>query len=258
MPNATVRANARTLPETTNRRGILAAAFAAGATAALPAPAAAQSPALSDVDRQVLDLWARRTELTAIVTRLSEEYAATHKQLPSWVRSGPKYLRRDGSGAGMETKSLWPLASDLSRRPPVEDEIINARPCPQELRDEFVAAFREACDRTGVLEDYARTFAEFAERQRQVEAENRRLGLDVLGLRCDAASRAVAQVENEFDQYLGASVFALAAVLIIAIKDDAEEIEGLTRATLAAIRPQLTGQIADDADRALAENEEVA
>jgi hypothetical protein len=37
MPNTTVRANARTLPEATNRRAVLRALLAGGATAALPA-----------------------------------------------------------------------------------------------------------------------------------------------------------------------------------------------------------------------------
>ena len=36
MPKATVRANARTLPEATNRRAVLGAVLAAGAIAAIP------------------------------------------------------------------------------------------------------------------------------------------------------------------------------------------------------------------------------
>jgi hypothetical protein len=46
---------------------------------------------------------------------------------------------------------------------------------------------------------------------------------------------------------------------MMAIKDDCEEaIVGLNRAALAAIRPQLVSAIAQDADRALAQNEEAA
>jgi hypothetical protein len=86
-----------------------------------------------------------------------------------------------------------------------------------------------------------------------------RLGVDVLGERCDAAAEAFCDVEAKFDEHIESSVLALGAVLMMAIKDDCEEaIVGLNRAALAAIRPQLVSAIAQDADRALAQNEEAA
>jgi hypothetical protein len=56
MPNAAVRANARTLPETTDRHAVLGADLAAGsagAPAILPAAAATQNE-LTKSDRQIL------------------------------------------------------------------------------------------------------------------------------------------------------------------------------------------------------------
>ena len=88
MPNAILRANAQSLPEPTNRRAILGAvlaAAAAGATAAFPA-AASPSPALSAIDRRVIDLWRRRAT-QAILARLSEESDAAEAKLP---RNGRK------------------------------------------------------------------------------------------------------------------------------------------------------------------------
>jgi hypothetical protein len=63
MPNATVRANDRTLPKATNRRAILGALFVGGATAALPALSLAN--AVSE-DAEVLALRAEfeRLEVT--------------------------------------------------------------------------------------------------------------------------------------------------------------------------------------------------
>jgi hypothetical protein len=61
MPNATERANARALPETTNRRAVLGAVLVAGAAVALPAvasPAAAIDPILALIERHKL-AWAR-------------------------------------------------------------------------------------------------------------------------------------------------------------------------------------------------------
>ncbi len=70
-------------------------------------------------------------------------------------------------------------------------------------------------------------------------------------LRCDCL--------GELDKRIGSSVLALGAVLIIAIEDNgAEETKGLNRASLAAIRPQLVGAIAEDAVRVLAQVEEGA
>jgi hypothetical protein len=61
MTNANERANARALPETTNRRAVLGAVLAAGAAVALPAlagPAAATDPIFALIRRHQL-AWAR-------------------------------------------------------------------------------------------------------------------------------------------------------------------------------------------------------
>lgn len=65
--------------------------------------------------------------------------------------------------------------------------------------------------------------------------------------------------EWELNQRIGASVLALGAVLIMEIGHDDHEFERVPkiyRAALAAIRPQLIGAIAADADRVLAEEGE--
>jgi hypothetical protein len=66
-------------------------------------------------------------------------------------------------------------------------------------------------------------------------------------------------IQGKIDEHLGASVLALACVLIGAIYDKSDEaLPGLNRASLAAIRPQLVGAIAEDADRVLASDGEAA
>jgi hypothetical protein len=59
---------------------------------------------------------------------------------------------------------------------------------------------------------------------------------------------------------IGASVHALAAVLVVQIKqdEDREDVPGLWRASLAVIRPQIVGAIAEAADRVLARETEEA
>jgi hypothetical protein len=96
---------------------------------------------------------------------------------------------------------------------------------------------------------------------RQQNAEEARLGIDILGPRRDAASDAVCDIEGKIDGHIGTSVLALGGFLVMEIseeREDGEEIPGLYRASLAAIRPQLVGAIAEDADRVLAQSEEAA
>jgi hypothetical protein len=61
-------------------------------------------------------------------------------------------------------------------------------------------------------------------------------------------------IEKVLRSDIGASMQALAAVLMIQIEDDEsnEDVPGLYRASLRAIRPQVVGLIAEAADRVLA------
>jgi hypothetical protein len=67
-----------------------------------------------------------------------------------------------------------------------------------------------------------------------------------------AISATILAIEKALHFDIETSVQALGAVLIIQIHDQwSEEVNGLNRAALVAIRPQLGGAIAEDADRAL-------
>jgi hypothetical protein len=65
------------------------------------------------------------------------------------------------------------------------------------------------------------------------------------------------EIEDALRGDMRASVHALAAALMIELKNSLEEVVAdLHFASLAAIRPQLVGAIAEEADRVLAEAEE--
>jgi hypothetical protein len=70
----------------------------------------------------------------------------------------------------------------------------------------------------------------------------------------DAAVDVLVAIEDILQTSIHSSVHALAAILMIEGKN--ENVPGLNRAALAAIRPQLIGAIAEAADRVLAEQEE--
>jgi hypothetical protein len=70
---------------------------------------------------------------------------------------------------------------------------------------------------------------------------------------CQASFDVHFAIEKLLQADIGASVHALAAVLVIEINERlCEEVDGLQKASLAAIRSQLVGAIAEDADRVLA------
>lgn len=74
---------------------------------------------------------------------------------------------------------------------------------------------------------------------------------------CEAAHKPVFAAEHVLAADMHKSVQALAAVLMVEIQDETpEEVDGLFRACLRAILPQLEGSIGADAERLLAQGEE--
>jgi hypothetical protein len=251
MPN-TVRADARDLPKATNRRAVLGAVLAAGAVAATALPASALgAPPLSAVDRRVLSLWGRGRAMKETGDRLSAEWCAKERTLLPWAQGGPVYLRPDGSPAGLPARAGWPIVADLSRRP-VVNGVINARPNAADLYGEFCAA-RQAVGWTDATHDFARALGDLSDRIRQQHSERERVGLARSGdPRINQAFDLLHTVAHKIEALIPASVLALGAHLIHEIEaDDEDHVIRSHRASLAAIRPQLVGAIAEDADRTL-------
>jgi hypothetical protein len=73
-----------------------------------------------------------------------------------------------------------------------------------------------------------------------------------------AAADKMADLEDAIEKKTDISILALAAHMMILIRIDDEEDYVLRtfRAALVAIRPQLVGEIADDTDRILAQDQE--
>ncbi len=99
MPNATVRAKDRTLPEATSRRAILGAVLTAGATAALPASSGAH--AVTE-DAEVLALRAEFERLDMTRQSLIEPTNELSRPFTQMVRE-----------TGYETARVWGEQSGL-------------------------------------------------------------------------------------------------------------------------------------------------
>jgi hypothetical protein len=267
MSNATVRANARAMPEATNRRAVLGSMLVAGAAVATALPgvviAAAQSPALSAIDRRVLDLWNRRSIMRTALERISDEARAAEAQMPAWARSGPKYVLAKSEifvpgvdGAGSDVG--WPEVVDVHQQPVDRLGRILARPNVEDLYNQFHADVRVNRDEARLK--LTRALIAHDERLKQQRAEEDRVGYSRLTARAEGVWPKVFDIEKAIRKHAEASVLAVAASLVIGIHADDEEENVLAayRAALRALRPQLVGAIAADADRVLAEKYEEA
>jgi hypothetical protein len=263
MANAADRANARTLPETTTRRAALVsiiAAGAVGATAALPAHATTELPALSAVDRRVLDLWRRRAKLVAFRERLHEQTGAAEAQMPRWARSGPKYRLAKGEielPGELDRDSVgWPEVADLDQQPVDVLGRIIARPNVEDLYAQFFNA--KLADRKQATQLFLQALLGHDERVKEQKAEQERTGYSRLSDRSQEVTAKIADLMDAIEKKAEISIMALAAhiIILIELNDDEDYVLRTFRATLVAIRPQLVGDIADDADRVLAQDGE--
>jgi hypothetical protein len=110
---------------------------------------------------------------------------------------------------------------------------------------------------SGKNADLARALIEWGGRVLEQEAEMERAGLDEHDERLGEAYSLIRDVEDTLRERMGESVLALAAVLVAEIDlEEPEDVPGLAAASLAAIRPQISGPIAEDADCALAARDE--
>jgi hypothetical protein len=261
MSNANERANARALPERTNRRAVLGAILAGGAAAAAVLPASvANASALSPADLRALDLYRRYRRAVAISDRLAEQRAAAEDRLPDWARMGPKHTFVDGRPFSTDTVG-WPVVADLRRCRPINSfGVVVARPNVEDICDQFTRAIRARVEREEATKELAEALAAFRERVAEQRAEQERVGYAHFAQREDDVTKVRIRISHELEASMGDSVLALAATLLIGIRLDDEEDYVIRnyRATLAAIRPQLVDVIAEDADKTLATSQEDA
>jgi hypothetical protein len=265
MPNATVRANARTLPEATNRRAVLGAVLAAGAlgaTAALPSIASG-APVLSAVDRRVLDLWGRYTRMRAALERIADQRNAAQAQMSDWARPGPKYVLVPGGDPrimGIDCSATIggvsvgsPQVPDLDQRLARASGWVLARPSVDDLYEQSQTNIKS-------IRELMEALRAHDARMNEQKAEDERVGYSRLNKRSETGWSKVVDLEDAIIDHTEASVLALGASLVIGIQgnDEQENVLAAYRASLRALRPQLVGAIADDADRVLAESEEDA
>jgi hypothetical protein len=261
MSNANERANARALPETTDRRAVLGAIIAGGAVAAATLPATvANASTLSPADLRALDLYRRYRRTLAISDQIAERCDAAEARLPDWARVGPKYTFADGRPFSTDTVG-WPVVADLSRCRPINSvRVVVARPNVEDICDQFTRAIRDGIGREEATEELTEALAAFRERVAEQRAEEERVGYAPLARRADDVVNLRISISDKLEASVGGSVLALAAALLIGIRLDDEEDYVIRnyRAALAAIRPQLVDVIAEDADRTLATSQEGA
>jgi hypothetical protein len=176
MPNATLRANAQTLPEATNRRAVLGAVLAAGALASLPSAAAACVATGHHPDAELLALIERAKVADSLST---DAYIAaadllneTRPSFPNalvWTEADAPHWYGVKPGKCIPDLDIDFLRSwlQLARKPdptkygdlgpvyPTLDFVERAREIGQ-TKDEYEAAEQAAREHPDVLEAEAR------------------------------------------------------------------------------------------------------
>lgn len=187
--------------------------------------------------------------------RLCELRRAAEARMPSWALPGPRYLLPLLSGVPTKNECVgWPEVADIDQQPTDRVGSILVRPDPIDLCERFHQDWQEL-DLEEARRRLTRALVALDERLQEQKIETARTGYSDLAARSDARWGKVAKIEDEIEGHVGSSVLALAATFLIRIELD-EGALGTDRATLAAIRPQLVGPIAEDVDRVLAQGEE--
>ena len=172
MPNATVRASARSLPETTSRRAILGAVLAAGGAAALPAVAGTLH---SHPDAELFALIERARTADSLADEASSaaddvlfKIAPSFPQALIWAETVDPFWYGVKSGERIPVRDIdflrdWlkrpdrPWPQDICRSPliPLRAFAERAREIVR-TKDEFEASWQAAGEHPDVLEAAAR------------------------------------------------------------------------------------------------------
>ena len=202
MTNATLRANAQTLPEATNRRAVLGAVLAAGAlgaTAVLPAYAATGPAALSATDRRVLDLWQpAQPDAGRPGTHLRSNGPGAGPN--AGIGSGwPKYVFAAGNSflylAGGDVG--WPEVADLDQQPVDAFGRILARPNVEDLYDQFKRTKdNELAGGEAATRGFLQALLAHDARVKEQEAEKDRAGFNRLNARSETGWSIVRDIEE--------------------------------------------------------------
>lgn len=233
---------------------------AAGATAFLPAHATTELPALSAVDHRVLDLWRRRAKLIAFRERLDEQTDAAEAELPQWARGGAKYRLAKGEielpGELDRHYVGWPEVANLDQQPVDVLGRVIARPNVEDLYAQFFNPAKAGREQATQL--FLQALLAHDERVKEQKAEQERTGYSRLSARSQEATEKIAVLMDAIEKKAEISILALAAhiIILIELNDDEDYVLRTFRATLVGIRPQLVGEIAQDADRVLAQDGE--
>jgi hypothetical protein len=175
MPNATVRASARSLPETTSRRAILGAVLAAGGVAALPAVAGTLH---SHPDAELFALIERARTADSLADEACEaaddvlfKIAPSFPQALIWAETDDPFWYGVKPGERIQARDIdflrdWlklperpdrPWPQDICRSPliPLRAFAERAREIVR-AKDEFEASWQAAGEHPDVLEAAAR------------------------------------------------------------------------------------------------------
>lgn len=250
MPNATLRASVHAMPS--DRRAFLRTALTAGAVAALPTAALAASSA-SPIDQRSVDLWNRRKRVREAIERIYEQVEAAEAQLPEWARSGPKYLYPKAIADLIPSDTAgWPAIEGVEH-PKIGEDPVLVRPNHEDIWERFRS--ERLRDRGEAERDLIASLVALEERCKRQKAEKERVGYTAAQRRYEDAFELLEAIDDKIEARMFQSPYAAVAALMTEMQIETDN-ERLLLASLTALRPLLSGSLAEDVDRQLAEAKE--
>jgi hypothetical protein len=231
-------------------------AFAAGLALAPVGglPAVAAGPLFDARARALCELWQEWLSLGEMIASLGAKRDAAYGALPAWAKSGPKYLKHDGTFSGPVVR--WPM--DVTAAPPERKETFRlVRPSPEDHRRCYEMS-ESWGNPSEAKKAYVAALRRLARRRMDQRAEERKVGLPELDRESDALCERYSNLARAILDLVDDSADATAAKLLIALclTEDYDSlpdvIPGLYGAPLKALQPHLTGRIAIDVGSLLA------
>ena len=260
----------------TNRRAVLGAVLAAGAAIGTGhvAAATAATNEIMESDRRAIEQWVRYRATRGTLRDLALQIEAAEERLPEWAQVEPGAIRPSADDIRAAREARHSQIYEM----PEGDQASHHRICTEIWRAildrKFIASdadyYRKIAEQP-VTPNMSSAIAAFEESDRLRDAE-----LAALEARKEACKEAQAaerrrvglvELQAEYDRVVdefGAPMDEISSaelrgphVLALALMIRMDEIHGsedaIERASLSALRPQLIGAIAEDADRVLAQ-----
>jgi hypothetical protein len=231
------------------------------ATAIVPAIASTITVA---ADTSAIDaLWLARLDTLKSLAANGAAFATANEGLPSWAQRGPEFIDHQGNRVGDEVN--WPEMRDPSPPTSGASSFRRVRHSFASIRQDFeqwCMVYGSAEYRPKARAIYRQRIRDLVARLREQDAAEKAAGLGALTADSDRLCVALWATEDKIRQLASAgdlNAGAASAIIEMSYEEDHDAALGKSKRILfAAMKPTLTGQVANSVAIMLASDEETS